>query len=310
MIPLSSILVDIEAAAERHPALERAVALASRCGAAVKIVDVLPDVPAGGRRFLTPGMEQELVAHRRERLAATAAQITGVPVTTELLRGRPATAIVGEVLRSGHELVVRSHARDLAEAPRRFGAVDMELLRHCPCPVWLIGPGSGTRLRRILAAVHSHTDDQAEQKLNATILELALTLKEIEGGELTVLEAWSVFGEDLLRSRLSHAEFTAAIDAARQEVERDLGALMASFGGRTAGAAFKLLQGPPEDVIPQYVQANGIDVVVMGTVARSGIAGLVMGNTAERVLQRLRGSVLAVKPEGFVSPVASGASPA
>jgi hypothetical protein len=42
----------------------------------------------------------------------------------------------------------------------------------------------------------------------------------------------------------------------------------------------------------------------MGTVARTGIAGLVMGNTAERVLQRLRGSVLAVKPAGFRTPVA------
>lgn len=41
----------------------------------------------------------------------------------------------------------------------------------------------------------------------------------------------------------------------------------------------------------------------MGTVARSGLAGFVMGNTAERVLQRLRGSVLAIKPPGFVSPV-------
>jgi nucleotide-binding universal stress UspA family protein len=42
-----------------------------------------------------------------------------------------------------------------------------------------------------------------------------------------------------------------------------------------------------------------VDIVVMGTVARSGIAGAVMGNTAERVLRRLRGSVLAIKPGAF-----------
>jgi len=53
----------------------------------------------------------------------------------------------------------------------------------------------------------------------------------------------------------------------------------------------------------QYVeQFLGIDVVVMGTVARTGIAGLVMGNTAERVLRCLRGSVLALKPTGFRTP--------
>jgi nucleotide-binding universal stress UspA family protein len=43
-------------------------------------------------------------------------------------------------------------------------------------------------------------------------------------------------------------------------------------------------------------------VIVMGTVARTGIAGLVMGNTTERVPQRLRGSIFAVKPPGFKSP--------
>jgi nucleotide-binding universal stress UspA family protein len=58
-----------------------------------------------------------------------------------------------------------------------------------------------------------------------------------------------------------------------------------------------------EQELVDHRTTNGIDLVVMGTVARSGIRGLVMGNTAERVLQRLRGSVLAVKPPGFVSPV-------
>jgi nucleotide-binding universal stress UspA family protein len=41
----------------------------------------------------------------------------------------------------------------------------------------------------------------------------------------------------------------------------------------------------------------------MGTVARGGIAGLLIGNTAERMLRKLPCSVLAVKPEGFVCPV-------
>jgi nucleotide-binding universal stress UspA family protein len=41
----------------------------------------------------------------------------------------------------------------------------------------------------------------------------------------------------------------------------------------------------------------------MGTVARGGIAGLLVGNTAERVLKRLSCAVLALKPEGSVSPV-------
>ena len=46
-----------------------------------------------------------------------------------------------------------------------------------------------------------------------------------------------------------------------------------------------------------------IGLVVMGTVARKGISGLLMGNTAEAILRSVDCSVLAVKPEGFVTPV-------
>ena len=41
----------------------------------------------------------------------------------------------------------------------------------------------------------------------------------------------------------------------------------------------------------------------MGTLARSGIAGLLIGNTAENVLSAIDASVLTVKPADFVTPV-------
>lgn len=84
--------------------------------------------------------------------------------------------------------------------------------------------------------------------------------------------------------------------------QREAGALhrfVKLFSERLGGIALESIYGELEDVISRFVESHGIDVVVMGTVARTGIAGLVMGNTAERVLRRLRGSVLAVKPTGF-----------
>jgi nucleotide-binding universal stress UspA family protein len=41
----------------------------------------------------------------------------------------------------------------------------------------------------------------------------------------------------------------------------------------------------------------------MGTVARTGVRGFIMGNTAETVLEQIDCSVLAIKPQGFVTPV-------
>jgi universal stress protein E len=303
MTTLASILVDIDAVAADHPALERAVRLAARCGARVKIVDVLPRVPAGVRHFVTPDLEKELIDHRRGRLSAIAESVQGVSVTTELLRGRPGIALIQDVIRFGHDLLVRSHGRELAEGSKPFGAIDMELLRQCPCPVWLIGRGSPSARWRILAAIHANPSDAAEQELNGTILNWALTLKAFGDAELTLLQAWTPYGASLLRSRMSPDEFTEFIETARRTEDEALSGFVAPFKDRLTDVAVELVEGEPEDAIARFVESHGIDTVVMGTVARTGIAGLVMGNTAERVLQRLRGSVLAVKPPGFESPL-------
>ncbi|HBX95053.1 MAG TPA: universal stress protein UspA and related nucleotide-binding protein [Hyphomonas sp.] len=55
--------------------------------------------------------------------------------------------------------------------------------------------------------------------------------------------------------------------------------------------------------ISKFVSDNGVDTVVIGTIGRVGIPGLLMGNTAEKVLRQLDCSLLALKPEGFVSTV-------
>jgi nucleotide-binding universal stress UspA family protein len=305
MISIASILVDEDAVATHHPALDQAADLARRCSASVKIVDVLPWVPPGVRHFVTPDLEKELIEHRRERLAAIAGDVPHVSATTELLRGRPASAVIQEVLRANHDLLVRSHGRDLADHPRPFGAIDMELLRQCPCPVWLIGQRRAPADRwRIAAAIHATTTEPEERELNANILEWALTLKAFGDAELTVLQAWTPYGASLLRSRMSPDEFSEFIETSRRTEDEALSEFLAPYKERLTDVAVELVHGEPEDAITRFVESRGVDVVVMGTVARTGIAGLVMGNTAERVLHRLRGSVLAVKPSRFRSAAA------
>jgi nucleotide-binding universal stress UspA family protein len=306
MISLDSILVDEDPVATHHPALEQAAGLARRCGARLKIVDVLPWVPSGIRHFVTPDLEKELIDHRCEHLAALAKDISDVAVTTELLRGRPATAVTQEVLRANHSLLVRSHGRDMAKSPRPFGAIDMELLRQCPCPVWLVSSRGRADADhwRIAAAIRATTTEPEEEQLNAQILEWALLLKSVGDAELTVIQAWTPYGASLLRSRMSPEAFAEFIETSRRTEDEALARFLAPYKERLAGAAVELVHGEPEDAITRFVESHGVDVVVMGTVARTGIAGLVMGNTAERVLQRLRGSVFAVKPPGFQTPVA------
>ena len=70
---------------------------------------------------------------------------------------------------------MRSHARDVTAAgPKPFGAVDMELLRKCPCPVMLVRHGSPEQHPQIAGAVNASTEEQEERALNTKIVELTL----------------------------------------------------------------------------------------------------------------------------------------
>jgi len=152
MESFSRILVDIDATATAHPALERAILLAKKTRGTLTIVDVVT-VPPYAHRDWPAGTEQRLMRDRRQELAQVAQGIREVQAEAKLLVGRPATVLIEEVLQSNHDLIMRSHARDLASSGSRpFGAVDMELLRKCPRPVLLVRHGQPATKPRIACA--------------------------------------------------------------------------------------------------------------------------------------------------------------
>lgn len=298
-----SILVDTDATADVHPAFQQACDLAGRLGARVTLVDVIEDLPSRARNVFTRKLEADVVDGRRAVLATLAQSRPDVHVETAVLRGKPAIALVQQVLRGNHDLVVRSHARDLVPGQRE-GAVDMHLLRTCPCPVWLVGPQGVALPPHILAAVDTEADVLGAAELNQRILDAALTLGEAWRASVTILHAWSLFGEELLRHHMTEREMDEALKASERQASDGLAAFVATFGDRAGEIHLECIKGEPWDVIPRFVTDHRIDVVVMGTVGRTGIAGFVMGNTAETILRALRGSVFAIKPPRFVTQVA------
>jgi len=57
-----------------------------------------------------------------------------------------------------------------------------------------------------------------------------------------------------------------------------------------------MIKGATPDAISSFVHENNVDLVVMGTVAKAGVSGLLIGNTAEQTLDRIGCSILALKP--------------
>lgn len=79
--------------------------------------------------------------------------------------------------------------------------------------------------------------------------------------------------------------------------------LVDTYAPGTPASRFHLLKGAADVLIPQVAKREQIDLIVMGTLNRTGISGFLIGNTAEKILHQVECSVMTAKPDGFVSPV-------
>ena len=153
----------------------------------------------------------------------------------------------------------------------------------------------------------------ARHHLNRQILEMASSLALSEFAELHVVHAWEAIGESSMRRSfvdVPEEKIVVYLDEVRQQHRKNLSALINEVMSQLGPSAqdylkptMHLSKGLPRKEVPALTEEIEADLVVMGTVARTGISGFFMGNTAETILNRLNCSVLAIKPPGFVTPV-------
>jgi nucleotide-binding universal stress UspA family protein len=137
-------------------------------------------------------------------------------------------------------------------------------------------------------------------------MDLATSLGERESAKVDVVHAWSVYGESLLRDgryRISRTEYELLMNQTTYQHRKSLQDLLQNYSMSVDDEAVHLVKGDAPTVIHRVSDRINADLIVMGTLGRSGIPGLFIGNTAEEVLQNTRSSILAVKPPSFVSPV-------
>jgi nucleotide-binding universal stress UspA family protein len=188
---------------------------------------------------------------------------------------------------------------------RLFGSTSLHLIRKCPCPVWVMKPTRRERFHRILAAVDPMFAEEEKNLLNIKIMELATSLAQMEQGELHIVHAWNFRGDDLLgiRGRMPSETIDQLANQTRAIHKKGFDDLIGKYSLKNLNHWLHFLKGDPAVRITDLAAKERIDLIVMGTVYRTGVAGFFIGNTAENVLQQVDCSVLTVKPEGFVSPV-------
>ena len=293
--------------------LARATALAKANRARLTIAEVVQDRSGDSRNMLLPPSREEKAlwqGYLKERRAhlerlASAVRHDGVRAKTLLLQGTPFLEIIRAVVRHEFDLVIST------PEPRRgirrlfFGSTSMHLIRKCPCPVWILHPRQKPRFRRILAAVDPDPNREEPDPLDIKIMDLASSLARTESCQLQVFHAWEYVGADLDTSRSEISpKIRRGLEGKYRKMHRfSLQRLLSRYDLGAIDHKVSLRKGRPANLIPAFAEHQNVDLIVMGTVTRTGIAGYFIGSTAEDVLQQVSCSVLAVKPDGFVTPV-------
>ncbi len=296
--------------------IDRAESLAKANAARIMILSVVNTNPSSISIALTDMSSKELFALlMKDRLAQVDTLVStmkqkGIDANAKVFSGTPFLEIIRQVLRNEHDLVIIAAEGKGGFKERLFGSTSMHLMRKCPCPVWVVKPTKQKNYQHILASVDTTSDypeeEQEQITLNPLIIKLASSMAQINKCELHVVQVWSVFAEGYLSARGGVSD--KAIKELRTSTKKNylhlIEKLLAGVDLENV-AVFKHFPRS-EDVsksILSLVKNKKIDLLVMGTVCRTGVAGFFIGNTAEKVLNKVDCSVLTVKPEGFETPV-------
>jgi universal stress protein E len=148
-----------------------------------------------------------------------------------------------------------------------FTDAKWNIMRRAHCAVMICRPGTSGLRKKILAAVNIQKDDSKYRELSERILDRSAQIAAFYDAELFVVNAY--------KDSLSYPN--------REWIMKRTGLPSKNVHARA---------GSPAEVISDYANEIGADLVVIGTMARTGARSLMRGNTSEKVLSRISQDVV------------------
>jgi universal stress protein E len=230
---------------------------------------------------------------RKQKLQVTTATAWDYP---------PHEAIVRQAGRCKADLIVAECHTGRRGSTLWMRLTDWELLKHSPVPVLLVKSRQPYDRPVLLAAVDPTHANAKPTQLDGEILKAAVTMRQALRGSLHAMHAFVPIPADATPAELLDDSAAPKLEArarakARIRLDKALGQVRLGRGHR------HLVGEHPSDAIPRIARKIHGDIVVMGAVSRSGLKRLLIGNTAERVVDDLACDVLVVKPREFTTRV-------
>ncbi|MBC9251503.1 universal stress protein UspA [Pseudomonas alcaligenes] len=193
----------------------------------------------------------------------------------------------------GCDLVVKQHVPDNPLKKAILTPEDWKLLRYCPSPVLMVKTDTPWHGGIILAAVDVGNSDVQHRTLHNSIVNHGYNIAELAQATLHVISAHP---SPMLSAADPTFQLKETIEARYREQCK---AFQAEYA--VSDERLHIEEGPADVLIPYTAQKLKAAVTVIGTVARTGLSGALIGNTAEVVLDILESDVLVLKPDSITS---------
>ncbi len=287
------------------PAVAKGTQLAQALGAEIELfhaidaavyVDMLGGSVSGLKQLESE--ERSTYLQRLGRIAAGVRRhAPGVTVCAEW--DFPAyEAIVRRARETRADLLVAECHPGKHHAAGLLRLTDWELLRLCPIPVLLVKRTRPYRRPTIVAAVDPGQACGKPAALDEEILLLGAQFSQALHGTLHAAHAYQSAGAGAI-ARATGAPSLAEPNAASAQIgfESLVSRAKVVLEGR------HLLGGAPAEVLEELASRLRADIVIAGSMSRSGLQAALIGNTAEALLRHLSCDLLIVKPPQFASRV-------
>lgn len=305
MIECKRILAVVDAERDNQPALSRAYELASKTGATVSAMMVVYDLSYDMTTMLSPDERESMRdAVTKEHAKWLSAQLKeqGFSETDIVVEwnNRAYESIIYYALNNQIDLVVKATKKHDDLASVIFTPTDWHLMRKCPRPLLLVKEHDWPEGGEIIAAVNVGSEDDEHAALNDKLTIIANDYASLLKGNVNLVNSYPTTP---LNIAIEVPEFDPDTyhDAVKNHHMKEMRSHALKYGIPENKCVVK--EGLPEKVIPQVAKTLDAELVVIGTVGRVGISAALIGNTAEHVIDELNCDVLAIKPDGFESPI-------
>jgi len=286
------------------PAVLKGAQLARAYGAQLELfhgltTQLYSDYDLAGERGLV-SLEQDLRQKARRRLEAIAdrLRVHSIKVTISAEWDYPAhEAIIRRAQAIKADLIVASLHAGRHRMPWLLRLTDWELVRLSPVPVLLVKNPHPYRHPAVLAAIDPSHAHEKPLQLDKEILRVGKTLAAALRGTSHAAHAYARFPMSLQPEGITAGTLEAMEIQAERAAKIRLSRAVKSV--RIARSRQYLIARPPIDAIAEAAKKSGSAIVVVGAISRSGYKRLLIGNTAERILDELPCDIMVIKPAKF-----------